>query len=198
MVEYRLEAAHPAYRPAIRDILDELCRRYPGVDLAAVDLYEPEIGDTSMADADENFVIWLNAHWFARPPEILQRAADEALHMPLGNCRWLQFHPLHDDILLDVLAHEYGHVVALSHPAVLDWAEAAWLAATEEPELAPCGYALANGMADEDDGSVASEFWAEAFAAFELGLAPSTMARQIAELVAPMTAGPEKDKPTAA
>lgn len=173
MIEYDLAGAHPAYRREIPEILEPLAEAYPGAGFRSVGLYEPKPGDTSMGATHPGGRIELNPHWFARDPVHLKSAAQ---HYPVIDVGGIQI-GWHGPMVwepLQVLTHEFGHVVRMALPKRLgdEWAGDRWRQATREPWRAPSGYALVN---DE-------EFFGEMFALVHLGFATDDEARDMAEL----------------
>ncbi len=158
MVSYELTEAHPYYQKAIPLILNRLLERYPFVKLRRVELYHPDVNDTSMGGALEGGIIQLNAYWFSGNPDRLNDAAKRDVYVPAGTTR-LAWHGGMDTEPQQVIVHEFMHILQDFCPGAVRWAEVAWRIATQYPEYAPSGYALANPV----------EFWAEAMTARELG-----------------------------
>ena len=114
-----------------------------------------------MADADAPGVISLNAYWFRDRPleELRDEARDGYLFSLPGSAQVMKWHggmpePQH------CLAHEFGHILRDAIPGAIEWAREVWEAATHNPADAISGYALAGP----------EEFFAEAFAAYRLGI----------------------------
>lgn len=164
MVDFRLDGAHPAYRPLIERMIGDLLERYPAALLRTVRIYDPPEGDRSMGYTKKG-MISLNAHWFGRDPAVLR---DEALTRPavLLQGRRVAWHGGMIEEPDHLLAHEFGHVLSDALPGWRDFAGAARRVASRNPGMAVSGY----GLVDDD------EYWAECFAAFELGIARDEIA----------------------
>lgn len=160
MVAFELDGAHPGHQAVIEATINRLAARYPMAPLREVKLYEPMPGDRSLGNADEPGVIKLNAYWFSQSPEVLQQAALEWPMMPLGNGREIPWHGQMLDEPEHTTCHEFGHILAQALPKVRRVAQTGWRADTKDPTKAVSGYAIAVG---------ADEWWAENFAAHELG-----------------------------
>lgn len=74
--------------------------------------------------------------------------------------------------------HEFGHCVEGIDKGLRDLSLLLWLEATASPENAPSGYALQ----DSD------EFWAEAFALYELGMMDNSYVQEIGSALRPFQA----------
>lgn len=147
-ITYDLDMAHPLYRIQIPPILDALKAKYPDARLERVSMFWKDI-DYSLANTEADGNMRLNAYWFRQDPEFLIECSKLAKgwHCCLG------VEPRR------VLTHEFGHAVRMARPHVMQFAEPMWQAATRVPSKASSGYALID----------ADEFWAEEFAAYELG-----------------------------
>lgn len=174
MIAFDLDRAHPWYRFVIRNQIWTLVDKYPQAPLKRVRIYRPaSADDRSLGNANENGVISLNEHWFAQPPEVLQREAENWPLMPLGGGRFIKWHgnmlkePEHCG------THEFFHVLAEAIPDIDEFSTAGWLNDTENPDEAVSGYALADP----------AEWWAESATAAELGFkAPDIVARRLIEI----------------
>lgn len=158
---YELADAHPYYREAIPQVLRALAARYPRAALRRVCLYPARPRDESMGNVNERGVIALNPRWFAADPDVLRRAATGRTAFPLGDGRQVAYHGSMIAEPLHVLTHEFGHVVQYDVDGWERFTSPLLREARADPSLAPAGYALAN----------ATEYWAELFAACELGAA---------------------------
>jgi hypothetical protein len=178
MVEYRLDKAHPDYRRVIVQAYADLQMAYPFVKLTRVELIDPTSPtDTSMGAALPGGIIQLNAYWFAADPVTLNDAAKRDIEISAGDVKLL-WHGLMVKEPDQVLSHEFGHLIEQSAPKVVqDWASLRWKAATRTPDLAPSGYALANS----------TEYFAEAFALFDLGLSDPASAADMKTLLRRIT-----------
>lgn len=174
MVDYRLDKAHPEYQQIIPTTFDRLIARYPFATLKRVELIDPiSKTDTSMGAALPGGVVQLNAYWFAGVPDRLNDAAKRDTLVPIGD-RKIRWHGPMMDEPAQVLSHEFGHIIEQAAPEIIGmWAAKQWQAATEQPVLAPTGYSLAN----------AAEYWAEAFAMFDLGFASEAQANAVKALL---------------
>jgi DNA topoisomerase-1 len=142
MVDFELDAAHPAHRVKIEGMIRGLCARYPRVPLKAVRIYQPEPDDRSMGNADEDGVISFNGFWFSQDPQVLEDAAVEDFIVPVAG-KMMGWHGAMIDEPEHVIAHEFGHFAIQSLPELKQWAEELWQELTEDPAKAPAGYALA-------------------------------------------------------
>jgi hypothetical protein len=173
MVEFLLNNAHPTFQEQIPAVYEGLLKRYPFTKLNRVELYEPRGHDTSMAAAFPNGIIRLNSYWFTGAPDRINDAAkrDAAIEVDGKEILWhgpMVSEPLH------VLVHEFGHVIeeALKQ-AAREWSRPRWMFATIMPDKAPSGYALANS----------TEYFAEAFALYDLGFASEEDADDMKKLL---------------
>lgn len=171
MIHYDLTRAHPRFAPMIREIIGALVERYPWAPLHSVRVYEPPLGDRSMGNTKDG-VISLNEHWFGADPRDLQDAALARHDILLRRLRvsWhggMTAEPIH------LLSHEFGHALAPAIPGCRAFARDARAAALLDPSLAISGY----GLVDDD------EYWAEIFAACELGKASGETRRQVMKLL---------------
>jgi hypothetical protein len=150
MITYDLDGAHLLHQMEIPAILDALLVKYPDAKLSRVNLFA-KLRDYSIASEEDRKggEISLNDYWFSEKPEFLVEASKTAKgwHCCLGR------EPQR------VLTHEFGHCLADARPKLMVWAEWAWKQATRDPARASSGYALVNP----------GEYWAEEFAAYELG-----------------------------
>lgn len=174
MVDYQLKQAHPFYQKEIPETYDDLLRRFPFTPLKRVEIYESEKpNDTSMGAAFPGGIIKLNAYWFSTGPERLNEAAKRDPEVDTGS-GFIRWHGKMLDEPSQVLAHEFGHVVEMAAPELIQaWSEKRWQEATRYPMSAPSGYAL----------SIPAEYFAESFALYALGLANNDQAQDIEELL---------------
>jgi hypothetical protein len=173
MVNFLLTGSHADYKEIIEGTYEKLCKKYPFVDLSKVELYRPEENDTSMANASAGGVIRLNKYWFRYHPDALNKAAKKDVFVPARDEVILWHGPMVEEPE-QVLTHEFGHVVEQANTGVVqEWAKKRWLEATKKPSLAPSGYGLTNP----------SEFFAEAFALYELGLADEKQQEEMYQLL---------------
>ena len=171
-INYKLDDAHRDYRTLLPACLNPLAAKYPQAKLREVRLFKFDINNHSLANADHDGIIEFNPYWFAREPRLLQEAALDHPEIDVSG-HMLKWHRDATDEPLQVAAHEFGHILAQQIPTCLRWAKPAWEKATRDPSLAPSAYGLVND----------SEFWAECFCMYELGLAPDWMRDEIAELL---------------
>jgi hypothetical protein len=170
---FDLSGAHPEYAAIIESTLRELQERYPWAPLKSVSLYDPSLGDTSIAATYPGGEIRLNSYWFSGDPDRLNDAAKRDLVVNANGVK-IGWHGRMVQEPEHVLHHEFGHIVAQGIPPdVLDpWQRERWLAATRDPMQAPAGYALSHDP---------EEWFAEMFALCSLGLAS---AEETAEMFA--------------
>ena len=171
MILYDLDRAHPASAPLIRRIVDALAERYPWAPLREVRLYEQKSGDRSMANTTEH-EITLNPYWFSRDPVELRLQATRNTRVRLRG-REVEWHGGMTDEPRHVLTHEFGHSLSHALPGWRALAGQARSRALDDPRLAVSGY----GLVDDD------EYFAEMFAAYELGTARIACARAVRDLL---------------
>lgn len=174
MTEFDLANAHPALQRDVPEILGALAGIYPGANLASVSVYLPKRGDTSIATTLPGGHIKLSHYWFGQDPSYLMAAAErhpiiEVDGIEIGWHGPMRWEPL------QVLTHEFGHVVGFSLPQreVDEWSTERWDYATHHPDTAPSGYSLQ----DPD------EFFGEMFALVHLGYATDEEVRDLHELI---------------
>lgn len=162
MIQYDYVGMHELYRMEIPTVLDALMVKYPDAKLDRVELFWRPL-DQSIATTEPP-VLKLNAYWFSQKPQVLIDASKLARgwHCSLGQ------EPRR------VLTHEFGHALMAARPHLRDYAEEAWENATLHPALAISGYALVD----------ADEFWAEEFAAYELGVLAGRRRERMREVLA--------------
>ncbi len=158
MIRFDLARAHPSFVPPIRQTIGDLAARYPQVPLREVRLYDPKPGDRSMARTTAHEIA-LNPYWFSRPISDLRDAAMRNTEVRLRGCvvRW---HGGMCDEPRHLCTHEFAHSLSHALPGWHALAGPARSRALADPTLAVSGYGLAN-----DD-----EYFAEMFAAYELGM----------------------------
>lgn len=158
---YELAGAHPYYRREIPLVLGALCARYPRAVLRRVVLYPRRPHDESMGNVNERGTVALNPRWFAADPGELRAAATSRTAMPLGDGRYLAYHGRMTEEPAHLLTHEFGHVIQDCAPGWQELTAPLLAEARARPDLAPAAYGLCSAV----------EYWAELFAATELGLA---------------------------
>jgi hypothetical protein len=153
-VKYDLAKAHADYRGLIPPIVEALLAKYPRAALREVYVGDPRNDkDISLGYYDEDTKkIWMNSYWFQQSPLVLQKAAKSS---PLFHGR-MTAEPEH------LVHHEFGHSVDWAdHQKIAARRKEVWVAATKDPKSAVAAYGLTND----------TEYYAELFAAVELGLA---------------------------
>ncbi len=158
MIRFDLARVHPSFVPPIRQTIDALAARYPRAPLREVRLYEPKPGDRSMARTTAHEIA-LNPYWFSRPVDELKEAAKRCTDVRLRG-HVVIWHGGMNDEPIHVLHHEFAHSLSHGLPGWRALAGQARGRALADPALAVSGYGLAN-----DD-----EYFAEMFAAYELGM----------------------------
>ena len=135
-------------------------QKYPGADLKDIKIGQMIEENHSLGNVNVKGVIEFNPYWFTAPPSMLQEAARGNREMPLG--KGLGTMPYHGEMIEEpqhVVTHEFGHILCYKLPHWEKFATALLNQATDDPSLAPAGYALANPI----------EYFAELFACVELG-----------------------------
>jgi hypothetical protein len=165
LIDLDLSGAHPDYRPVVDALFTELLARYPFAALRSMRIGPPRrLGDISMGYYDQDTQdIRFNAYWFARPPEVLQRAA---MTPPF-------FHGEMTDEPRHVVTHEVMHAVQRSIPRIKPRMTEAWAYATRHPESMSADYAFS----DE------TEYFAELGALVDMGFATDAQRDQFKWIV---------------
>lgn len=158
MILYNLAYAHPSFVPPIRQTIDALAARYPRVPLREVRLYDPKPGDRSMARTTAHEIA-LNPYWFSRPADELKEAAKRCTDIRLRG-HVVKWHGGMTDEPIHLCTHEFAHSLSHALPGWRVLAGPARNRALADPSLAVSGYGLSNN----------DEYFAELFAAYELGL----------------------------
>lgn len=171
MITYELSQAHPEYRPLIRGIIDRLAAKYPQAPLRTVRVYQGPPADRSEAYTTAREIA-LNKFWFEQPPAVLQKAARACREIELQGKR-IAWHGKMVDQPAQLCTHEFGHSLSHNLPGWHSWASEARAAALKDPTMAPSGYSFCD----------IDEFWAESFAAYELGLAGQRIADAVGALL---------------
>jgi hypothetical protein len=171
-IRYKLDDAHPDYQRLIPELLSPLAEKYPQAKLKEVRLFEAKPGNRSLGNADAKGVIEFNPFWFRQPAAVLQAEAIDRPRLNIGGYM-LAWHGLAVEEPAQVCVHEFGHILAQQIPECLRWSKDAWAKATRDPRLSPSAYGLVND----------SEFFAECFCMYELGVAPDWMAREVAAVI---------------
>lgn len=172
MTKFLLHNAHPAFREQIVETYTKLQERYP-FRVEQVELYEPRGHDMSMGAAYPDGTIKLNAYWFAGTPDRLNDSAKRDTRI-VADDQELEWHGPMVKEPEHVLVHEFGHIIEFGLGSnVKQWSKPRWLLGTIMPATAPTGYALTND----------SEYFAEAFAMYELGYAEQQAAEDMQKLL---------------